>query len=221
MLTVHRRAQLRRVQSSSYLAVACGANTSHLLQERRLSRPGHCKVQPGRVVGHHVTGVDSPNSRSLLAYRTRGNADDDARSIDGFDKGHVHARWCTHRDGRRNAPESRRVLVGVTMFLQTPTILLIDAPQCSRFQIDWVRTTHARSIVFPVCFAGDEGEDARTNPPTAARIIPTGHLARLRGACAWRCISPSLLPFTSPSFSVTCVRTCAERTHVYRLGTVL
>jgi len=43
------RAQLIRVQTSSCLAVACGANTFPLLPERRSSRPGHCKVRPGRV----------------------------------------------------------------------------------------------------------------------------------------------------------------------------
>jgi activator of HSP90 ATPase len=71
------RAQLRRVQSSSCLAVACGANTSYLLPERRLSRPGHCKVRPGRVVGCHITGWSRLTVAPCWPCRARGNANDD------------------------------------------------------------------------------------------------------------------------------------------------
>ncbi len=50
VLMICRRAQLRQIQSMSYLEVACVANTSHLHPARKLNRPGHCKARPGQRV---------------------------------------------------------------------------------------------------------------------------------------------------------------------------
>jgi activator of HSP90 ATPase len=50
VFTPYGRAQLRQIQSMSYLEAACVASTSHLRPARKSSRPGHCKARPGQRV---------------------------------------------------------------------------------------------------------------------------------------------------------------------------
>jgi hypothetical protein len=66
MLTICRRAQLRQIQTMSYLEVAYVANTSHLHLARKSSRPGHCKARPGQRVKVRFPGISSSDTRSWL-----------------------------------------------------------------------------------------------------------------------------------------------------------
>jgi hypothetical protein len=66
MLTICRRAQLRQIQTMSYLEAAYVANTSHLHPARKSSRPGHYKARPGQRVKLRFPGISSSDTRSWL-----------------------------------------------------------------------------------------------------------------------------------------------------------